>query len=133
VSTYVRFYALMALTLVTFFLVERGVAAVWSGHHGSYLPGLVAGAVVLTPLMVVRRKRPDVAWLYPDAPEAWATTRPTTSAGISALLVAVVAFCVALATGTAVLDGAELAALVGAFTFAVVLVMEWISHIRRRR
>jgi hypothetical protein len=121
----------MALMIGAFFLIARGIDAVWSGHH-DYLSGLVAGAVVLTPLIVLRRKRPDLAWVYPDAPEAWATTRPTTAAGISALLVAAVAFVGALATRASLVDACEFAAFFGFVDFVVVLAMEWISHFRHR-
>jgi hypothetical protein len=132
VSAYVRFYSLMALMIGAILLIARGVDAVWSGGHG-YVSGLVAGVVVLTPLMVLRRKRPDRAWLYPDAPEAWATTQPTTAAAIFAPIVAAVALIGALATRASLVTACEVAAFAGVFAFVVVLATEWISHIRHRR
>jgi hypothetical protein len=132
VSAYVRFYSLMVLMIGAAFAIARGLDAVWPGRNDSFIPDVVAGAVVLTPLILLRRKRPDLPWLYPDAPEEWATTRPTTAAAIFALLVALLSFVGGVATGFAVVGDLEVAAFMSVVTFVVVLLMECIARLRQR-
>jgi hypothetical protein len=134
VSGYIKFYGLMALMIGGFFAIAAGIDEFWPGLD-SYASDLVAVAVAYGPFFVLRRTRRDLDWIYPDAPEAWATTRPATAATIAGCLLATVAFVATIATGTSdsPTDASEFGATFGVLGFVVVFLMEWISRLRQRR